>query len=58
MVFSCYPEEPQISILDYLVHIFENLGSDDEMFIIAPFAYLVQLQNTFKLKLTMWNVHK
>jgi hypothetical protein len=58
VVFSCYPEAPQISILLYLVHIFENVGSDDEMFIIAPFAYLVQLQNLFKLKLSMWNVHK
>jgi len=43
---------------DYLVHIYENIGSDDEMFIIAPFAYLSRLQNVGGLRLTRLNMHK
>lgn len=42
VVFTC-PEMPAISILDYLVHIYENIGSNDEMFVIAPFVYMVKL---------------
>jgi len=43
---------------DYLAHIYENIGSDDKMFIIAPFAYLVKLHNLGKLRITRLNMHK
>lgn len=57
-MFSCDLEAPQISIEDYLVHIYENIGTDDEMFVIAPFAYLVRLQNLGALRITKFNMHK
>ena len=58
LVFSWDQEAPLISLADYLVHIYENLGSDDEMFIIAPFAYLVRLHNLGALRVTRLNMHK
>lgn len=43
---------------DYLVHIFENIGADDDMFVIAPFTYIVRLQNLGALRITKLNMHK
>ena len=58
VVFSCDQEPPQITISDYLRHIYENIGTDDEMFVIAPFAYIVKLQNLGALRITKLNMHK
>lgn len=54
-------EHPSITLKDYLVHIFENLCVDGfgEQYILAPFAYLLRLQNTQStLRLNRWNLHK
>jgi len=59
---------PSISIYEYMVHLYEKFGCDGPEFILIPFAYINQLENTFiedenkirrkKLGLNHWNMHK
>ena len=58
-IFCCAEEQPQmVSIHDYLLHIYELIDCEGEDAIIAPFAYICRLQNTYALRLTRRNMHR
>ena len=58
-IFCCAEEQPQVdSIHDYLLHIYEIIECEGEDAIIAPFAYICRLQNTYALRLTPRNMHR
>ena len=57
--FCCTDDEPDISIHDYLLHVYKNFeGVDEFTAVVVPWAYICRLQNTDKIILTRGNMHR